>query len=442
MMNHRAPYFLWKLLLVICLQGYGQSVYGQCPRQIRQYANVQATTGSVTSASLAADQLPATASTLNAVILSTTRQWLGFGERIAAGTPVYLKLSTLSGTLGVGAGFSVQGYVNGPGATKIPVAPALSDASLLGLLNGNGELEITLTPGSDYDGVLVTVTGGISVGFSMKVFEAYILKSTASPIACNQAIDVLKGAHSGLNLLTLGNVTNEWDAVDADLSTAAHMNLGLGLTGTVYETVVFSTASTPGDSISIMLSRDGAPLLDLTLLGTFSIQPYLGSTAVGSPITSASTGLSLRLLTAGGPVGILTAAVAGSFDRVEIRLNAIAGVALNLNLFDVTRIARKPTVAYTLNGAGGPSPVCITLVGGIGFSVTGPEACDTYRWYNGSTFLGTGNSISPVITTAGDYVFYVEAQRSGCTNTETRASFPLTVTPKAGPPSLTIQNNP
>ncbi len=442
MKHHRSPYILWTLLLVICLLGHGQSVYGQCTRQIRQYANWQTTFGSVTDAYKAADQLPATASILNAIALSTTRQWLGFGERIAAGTPVYLKLSTLNGTLGVGAGFSVQGYVNGPGATRIAVAPAVTDASLLGLLNGTGELEISLTPGSDYDGVFITVTGGISVGYTMKVFEAFILKNTASPIACNQAIDVMKGAHSGLNILTLGNVTHEWDAVDADLTTAAHMNLGLGLTGTVYETVVFSTSSTPGDSVSIMLSRDGAPLLDLTLLGTFSIQPYLGNMAVGSPITSASTGLSLRLLTAGGPIGILTAAVTGSFDRVEIRLSAIAGVALTLHLFDVTRIARKPTVAYTVNGVGGPSPICITLVGGIGFSVTGPEACDTYRWYNGTTFLGTGNSITPVITTAGEYVFYVEAQRVGCTNTETRASFPLTVTPKAGPPSLTIQNNP
>lgn len=437
----RASHFLGKILLLIWL-AWPAMADAQCTRQIRQYASSSEKSGNVGNETDAVDGNVTTPSTLTAGLLTPAKQWLGFQQKVNGGTRVYLKVSTFSGFLALLPSFTIQGYYNGTGGTKVNIATEkLDDPQLLGLVNGTATMELSFVPSQNFDGVVITVNG-IGIAYSMKVYEAYYYKNTNSSIACNGVVDVLSGVIPALNIVGIGSVTNEWNAVDADLTSAAVLNMGVNAAGSVYETVVFNTASVPGDSVRIMIERQGGSLLDLLLLGNFSIQPYLGSTPVGSPITSAATGLQLRLLAPGSPVNILTAAIAGSFDRVEIKLNAVAGVLLTLKLLDVTRIARQPSVSFTLNGSAGPNPVCITQVSGISLSVNSPESCATYRWYNGTTFIGTGNSITPVITTPGNYTFNVEAQRTGCTNSETQASATVNVMPKAASPALTIQNNP
>ncbi len=429
------------LLWICCLLWAASPAHAQCQRQIRKYADEhQYNSGIVTNPNASIDKNITTYSTLSVLLIGSASQYMEFDERIPAGTRAYVKVSTFNGLVGVLPSFTIQAYVNSSSG-RTPVAPKLENAQLLGLLNGDGSMELSFVPEQAFDGVVVTING-VGLGYSMKVYDAYIYRNTTAFIACNGVVDVLNGVSPALNIAAVGSVTSPWNAVDTDPVSAAVMKMDVNVGGSVYETVIFNTPSVAGDSVRIMLSRPNGSLLDLLVLGNFSVQPYLGSTPVGPAITSASAGLQLRLLAPGSDVNILTAAIAGSFDRVEIKLNAVAGVLLLLNVHDVTRLSPQPVVSFLLNGSPGPGPVCITQAGNIQLSVASPEACATYRWYNGATSIGTGNSIQPSVTTTGAYTFYVEAQRTGCSNTETRVPVSFTVVPKAGPPALTIQNNP
>lgn len=427
-------------LWLLCLLWAEGAVRAQCLQPVRKYAD-QAVfqSGNVTDPSKAIDKELATAATLG---LTSSKIWLQFDEKMPAGTRVFVKLSNSFGGVALFPTITIEGYYKASGNTRVSIPnEKIQINQALGLLTGEGTLELSLVPDQGFDGVAISLSG-IGLGYQLKVYDAYVLRETTTPLACNGVTDILHGALPALGLPAASDVSDPWNAVDASLLTYAHMKMALGVGGSVYETVIFNAPSVAGDSVSIMLSREGGSLLDLMLLGGFSIQPYLGTTAVGPAITNTSTGLQLRLLAPGGSTGIFTAAVPTPFDRVEIKLSAIAGVLLELKLYDITRVARQPVVSFTLNGGAVPNPVCITQTSQLFFSVTNPEACGTYRWYNGSAPAGTGPSLVPQIAVAGSYTFYVEAQRGGCTNAETRAAIPVNVAPKAGPPTLTIQNNP
>lgn len=448
-MRPRLSYIsIFRLLCFVLLPGFvvPAAVLAQssssCPRYVRHYAVSQVDAGSVTDENNAVGGNLTDYSILKpSLLLGSATQWLDFGERVPGGTRVYLKVSTLNGDVAVLPNFTIQGYVNGPGILKTLVQPKLANANLLGLLNGEATIELSLAPGQGFDGVMVSVSGLLNVSFDMKLYAVYILKETTTPIACEGVADVLSGVLPGLNALGLGEVAHPDRAADNDLATFAEMKLTLNV-GSIFETVLFNTPSVPGDSVRVVLEWPDGNLLDLLLLGGFTIQPYLGDVPVPPAITNAATGLQLRLLAPGSAIAILTAPVSGSFDRVEIKLTAVAGLLLNLKLYEVSRLAKLPVTSFALNGAPGPDPVCITQAGGISLSVASPEACALYRWYNGSTHIGTGTSVSPSITTAGLHTFNVEAQRTGCTNREAQAQLSVNVIPKAGPPAVTIQNNP
>ncbi|MGX5817245.1 hypothetical protein ACWKWU_03565 [Chitinophaga lutea] len=437
----------WGLLFIMLAMGAGQVIAQTCPRKVRKYAisQVPVPTSAVTSAPNAADQNPYTAATVNAVILSTTTQYFAFDATQPSTATAYLKLSRLSGTLAVGASFTIGGYVNAGGGGRTLVGATLNNPTALGLLSGAATIEVAITPGVPFDGIYVQVNGGVSVGYSMQVFEAYYVADATSPINCNGVLDVFTGARAALSVLNAGStVTFPERSVDTDpnFTTFAHMEMPVGVANTVYEQVIFNTPSVAGDSIRIVLANGGAQPLDLTALGSFSIQPYLG-TVVAGPVITSSTPLSLRLLAPGSLISILTAPVPASFDRVELRLDAVAGLLLTMNVYDVARIAKRPTVAYTVSGAPGTDPICITRVGGIQMSVTSTEPCATFNWYSPEpTLIGSGSPFTPAITVPGAYTYYVGAQRTGCSNVETKQSLSFTVVPKAGPPVLTIQPNP
>lgn len=437
---------IFRLLCCILLPGFVAPVavlaQSPCKRYIRQYAVSQAHSGGVTNENRAVgDNLTDYSVFKPSLLLGSATQWLDFGERIPGGTKVYLKVSTLHGDVAVLPNFTIQGYVNGPGILKTLVQPKLANANLLGLLNGEATIELSLAPGQEFDGVMVSVSGLLNVSFDMNLYAVYILRETTAPIACEGVADVLSGVLPGLNAVGLGEVEYPEKAADNNLATYAEMKLTLNI-GSIFETVIFNTPSVAGDSVRVALEWPDGNLADLLLLGGFTIQPYLGDTPVPPAITNTATGLQLRLLAPGSDITILTAAVSAPFDRVEIKLTAVASLLLNLRLYEVSRVAKLPVTSFTLNGAPGPDPVCITQAGGISLSVASPEACALYRWYNGSTLIGTGPSISPSITTAGLHTFSVEAQRTGCSNREAQAQVPVNVIPKAGPPEVTIQNNP
>lgn len=443
----RPGFFLLVIILIHC-----EVVRAQCTRQERLYASSTETTGDVTDKGNAIDGEPGNFSTIKAALVFTSTQYLKFSERITRGTPVTIKLTAPSGGIGVLSNLTLQAYTESSSGVRTNVGSPVVDASLLNVLTSSGGMEFTFVPKTnatgvevDYDGVSVTL-GGLNLGAaSMSLYHAYVMKDATADITCNQPVDYLYGVKANaVNLLTFANkVVEPEKAFDNNLSTYAALQTAVGVLTALYETVVFKTPSSPGDSLRVILKDPNNPVLTLALLTGFTVQPYLGQMPVGAPLTSASALLNLRLLDGGTDQQyVLTAAVASPFDRVEIIAGGLTGLARELRIYDVTRIAREPDPDFTLGGQPGRSPVCITKVNDVLFTAGG-ESCAIYRWYDGSnTLLSSGPTFSPVITTAGTYTYYVAAQRTGCTNIETKKQLSLTVSARPGPPTLTIQTNP
>lgn len=442
--------FLFLLYLMVIS---GNATVAQCTRQERFYATSESHTSGVANWERAMDNDPLTASTFSAALLSSASQSLTFSQSITAGTAVTVKLSPPSGTLNLLVTMSIQPYTVHPvTGVKTPVGDAFGGTTLLGLLSSSGSMEVTFVPKNSsgtpvaYQGVTITLGGLTLTTVYLQVFHAFVMKDATGNIACNQVVDYLSGVKaSGLDLATgLSRVTNQQLAGDVDLNTYADLQADVNLLNPVFETVIFKTPSVPGDSIRIILKDPKILLLTLELLSGFAIQPYLGQTAVGSPLTSSSSLLNLQLLSGGSDNQyVLTAAIPASFDRVEITITGVANVLRNLYVYDVRRAAKVPAFDFTLGGLPGSNPVCITRVNGLLYTITGGESCATYRWYDAADLLLTaGGTFTPVITTAGNYTYYVAAQRDGCTNLETKKKITLDVSPLPGPPTLTIQTNP
>jgi hypothetical protein len=441
------------LLLVMCFVCCRAALFAQCTRQERVYADAQTGSGNVTGGPLAVDGDPLTASTLSAALLAGgASQFLTFSQTIAQGTPVIVKLTPPSGTLNALSSMTLQAYtLNRTTGVRTNVGTPLTSSTLLGLLTSSGAMEVSFNPGAlvAYDGVAITLGGLTITTVRMTVYHAYVMRTATTDVACNQVVDYLSGVKAtGIDLATsLSKVFNEQLAADNDptFTTFANMQADAGLLNPLYETVIFKTPSLAGDSLRIVLKDPAVPLLSLTALGGFSIQPYLGQTAAGSAITNTSPLLNLQLLGGGADQQyVLTVPVAASFDRVEISLTGLASVLRRLYIYDVARIAKAPAFNFTVSGEPGSSPVCITRVSNMLYTITGGESCATYRWYNaaGATLLASGPSFTPPITTAGTYTYQVAAQRTGCTNIETKKQLSVTVSALPGPPVLTIQNNP
>jgi hypothetical protein len=455
-----------------------------CTRQVRRYADFQGKYetglfllgspdlifGKVTNDAKAADNDPNTASTLGvslaALNLATATQFLEFTtngtnagrELIAANTPVTIKFSVPSGLVGLLDGVEIGTFVDlqpvsqqiigvlgtGPGnlaGYKPTSSTAIySGNTLLNALNGSGIIELTLTPAQAYHGVYIKLSSLLSLALTTDVYHAYIMKDAGSTIDCNERVDVLYGVrgNSLINLASAtGSVTNPLNTIDADpaLATYSVMSTGVQVLSNVFQTVVFSTPSVAGDSVSVVVQNPGGGLLDLNLLTGFTIQPYLGSTAVGPALVNNPSFLSLRLFPGSADKYIITAAVAGAFDRVEILMGGVAGALASLRVYDVSRIVHPPLTELRINAVLGAGEVCASEATQVTLGVSNGETCATYTWYDAGGNLMTsgvaanGLSFAPGITAAGTYSYTLKATRNGCNNTAVQAPVSYTIHP-------------
>jgi hypothetical protein len=446
------------LLLVLFILPVITIAQTGCPvSKVRKYASRQRSSpvSLVDNPTDAIDGDPKTFSTLKAGLLGSTFQYLGFDQTIAAGTTVSLKLRYPKTLLALLTSIIFQPFVYKNGSEQ-PVGAPVVVANLLSLIGGAGDVEMTMVPKDNsgvpvaYDGVWVNLSGGVTLTvLSMNVYDAWITQDAAPGANCSQVIDVLEGVYAGsLQVLNAsGSVIDPWNAVDNDpnLQTYALMNSGAQVLSQVYETVVFNTPSAPNDSVYIVLQNPNGGLLNLGLLNGFTVQPYLGNTPVGSPITSSSSLLNLRLLAGADPKYVLSAAIPVSFDRIDIRKGGVADLLSALRIYDVKTVRPVPTYDLKINGQLTPGPVCITDADKLSFNISNTDPCASYNWYaaDNSTLLSTGQVFKPTITVAGSYTFYVEAVRNGCNgNIKNRVPVTVTAEPKPGKPSLTIQLNP
>lgn len=421
-------------LLMLLLWGTVEVGYGQ--DQVRKYATRQVNRsiallglgGSIDNPTHVVDQNPQTASTLQFLVgalgLTYAEQVVDFNPNpeattaylptLPAGTPITLKLSLPRELLGVLTGVIIQpitdlnyeGGLFGAGWNYTNVGSPVPNTNLLALLSGAGESEITITPNVAYQGVRVRLTSALGLSGSMGFFHAYVMEDSPQPLDCeerNTPIDVLSGTRStGLSLLTsLGGVTNPYNAINGNVTDYATMNVGVGALNTIYLNTIFETASLPGQRVRVILEDPGG-LLNLTLLSSFTIQPYLRDQPVGPPLAASSPLLNLRLLP-GTNKFELAYNIDQVFDRVELRFDNTVTALTSLRVYEVSRLPRIMLIED-------PSMLSdsLTNCGQVDLSKAianyQPDHYD-YRYYtvaNGGTALP-----SSLVSTSGTY--YIEA---------------------------------
>jgi hypothetical protein len=454
MLQIRTKYsFLFCLLLTgLLVLGEGEIALGQsCVQQVRTYASRQqkftALGGLVENDARAVDNDPTTFSRIGFAVglLGESRQFLqfetspGVKRTIPANTPLTIKLSLPASLLGLASGITIQPFTNlnnlalgAWGATA--AGPSYTTATLLGLINGAGEVEITMTPNVPFEGVSVQLNAVLGVAMVANVYGAYIMENTASPVNCNARIDVLTGVRAGgLALLdATGSVTSPLNAIDNDLNTFSLLNTGASVLSQVFETVIFNSPSQAGDSAKIVLQDPGGQVLNLNLLTSFTIQPYLKNVAAGAAFTTSSGLLSLRLLPGGGNKYEVVFPVNTPFDRIEISQGGLVGAFNQLRIYDINRVIPKPAININTIEA---TSLGICKGSTAALSVGTTQSCTTYKWYNvaiGGTALYTGTSYTPLAASLVDGLntFYVEAQRDNCTSTTSaRTEVKITVNP-------------
>lgn len=385
--------------------------------------------------------------------LLTSTQFLEFttagtnatARSLPAGKNVTVKFSLPKSVLSLLSGVEIGTFtgltpisgslVNKAGYNATNFYPAYSGAVLLNLINGAGDVEVTLTPTQAYNGVYLKLTGnGLAVALSADLYHAYINEDAPLGNACNTPIDVLAGVRPGTAVggiaSALAPVSTPWNAVDGIISTFAELDVTAQVLNETYHTTIFKNPGPAGDAVQIVLQKPGGGLLDLGLLNGFSIQMYNGPNQVGTAMSSSSGLLSLSLLTVSSvDYTVLTIPVpksAGAFDRVEIKIGGVATVSLTskLRIYEVKRIILPSPVINNI--ASTNLTVC---PGVLTLDVKENQDCTVYNWYNvatGGSSLNNGTmpySISNL--SPGTYTYYLEATRTNCTESSGRV--PITV---------------
>jgi len=469
--------------LVLALWFIPAYLYAQCENTARTYANFQGSYldglgvnlglvnvnlyGGISDAPNAVNGQVKDASTLSVPIgvlglTGSATQFLEFTtdgnhankRTIAANTPVTVKLALPKELLGLLSSFEIGSFTNlhavaedkplighgneaGYDATKTPI---YTSANLAGVIGGGGEVEITVTPTQDFNGIYIKIAGAVvSTALSMKVFHAYIMELSTGSINCDEAIDVLSGVKptplGGIANL-LGTVTDPFKAIDADPNSFALMDASLSVTNQVYLTTIFNKPSQAGDFVTIIFDDPGGALLNLGLLKGFSIQPYLGGVKAGDPFNQSNNFLNLSILPGPGTKQIMTFSVTQTYDRLEVTMGGVADLLAKLRIYDIKRKLATPRTAVD------PSTTEEKIVcqgATATFSVQNAQNCTDYKWYDaetGGNLVHTGLSFTPPNNlVAGEYNYYVQASRTYCV---TAVSERLRVKLKVNPlPTLT-----
>lgn len=418
------------------------SVYSptECPELTeRVYADKQSTTGNVLDATNAIDKDPKSGSLLNPILdilgLLSPTQSLLWNDNIPAGIPVTVKLGPDPALLSLITGISIIGLKKTGTNSYAEIAGSLQsvNVSLLNLLSGENSFEYQFIPRigtvpQEYAGIKIIFSSVLAIGKTLKVFEAYHLKSATS-IDCQKkdVIDILYGAEAPLTIgaATISvNVKDPWFAVDKDVNTFAKLNADLAVAAYAKEQIIFSSPSLATDSIRIIVSASSS-ILNLQLISGFSIQRYLGTSAVGVPILSNSQFLKLTLLNGGTKSAIVLLPTTDPYDRIEIRLGGVVGAFSSINIHEVERIANTKVTGSNDDNQ-------ISVCQGQSIFIPNPtNDCTQFEWYDdaGAKINNTSTKGLELNTTGynGTKKFFIQPVRYGCNTAMSRGIVTVTV---------------
>jgi hypothetical protein len=458
------------LLGLICMFGFGGAgVYGQYTIAYAQYvgpypANTGGTIGAAgTAGALGAAGVVGTYAVSNTdnlndavytnyAVLSATSGKPGSGTLPGSGgsSTAYVNMN-FTGAITPSASnpiiLKIQGTSNSNLAPLSQIAvQAYNGASLVGsavavsALTVRATDEYVFTPTGACTSIRITVTsdvagglfGGNAANTAVNVFYAYVFDP-----ACNPPI---YAATSITGLLSInGSIGNPNNAIDNTMTTYAAFSLDVGVGATLHENIYYSGLSNTGDIVTVTLAIPSSSL-SAGLLGSVSVIAYNGNTTVGSVTFSAllqGTDL-LNLLQSGNPVTI-SFDPGAVFNRVEITMGSLVGIATSLNLYEVERTGKKPAFTTPLDDT---TYACY----GTNPSVAADNPSTGYelRWFaSGSatdqTTLYTGSTFSPATALTRDTIFWVAKFKSGCLLGSEKVPVRVFVRPL---PTITLGINP
>lgn len=214
----------------------------------------------------------------------------------------------------------------------------------------NGNFYIAIKPGGTYNKIRITnqssSVAGLYQEYRLDVFSA--VSYADDPQACGYPLFTSfdGGTGLGLKVSDLDNQRLE-RAIDSNPNTYAELKstgvLDLSIGRSLSQFFYFNTPSTATHTFNIKLGLASGGLANLSLLGGLQVIAWDGNQAVYTQTLSGGllNGLNvLELFDNPETAATLTFAPGKAFDRIEVRLNSIAGLDLignGIRIYDVQR---------------------------------------------------------------------------------------------------------
>ena len=232
---------------------------------------------------------------------------------------------------------------------------------------------------------------------------------------------------SGLLCIGCG-VSNAGNAVDNDPNNFSRLTLGVGVSGSVYQELIFPQSGVSGDSIRLDLAVPGG-LADVGVLGGIQVTLYNGATPV-QQLNVNDALVNLSLLSGNRFNAIFEAK--NTYDRVEIRNMGLVSALTSVDIYGAYIVVPEVEVDNDIVEICAGETINFDIITETGLS---------YSWYDaptGGTLLATGGSFTTSEINTSQ-IFYLEITRNSCLIQE-RIPFEVDVLPTATAGDLLTTN--
>ncbi|MHC5353071.1 Ig-like domain-containing protein [Myroides sp. LJL115] len=214
-----------------------------------------------------------------------------------------------------------------------------------------GRYYLAVSPGASYNSVKISTQSSALLGTGgVKVLDVYDMCYEAGLDSCFPAQftswdqrGLTLGLGAGTGILKGAGVTNAYYAIDSNSSSYSQLTAGtLGVGASVYQAFYFNQPSLVGDELKVRLQSGTPGLLNATLLGSYKVVTYLGSTKVQEFTLEQGLihELDLLALFQSGGIQTFTFDTTGIYDRVEIVASGLLNVSTSadLKIYEVKRV--------------------------------------------------------------------------------------------------------
>ena len=232
---------------------------------------------------------------------------------------------------------------------------------------------------------------------------------------------------SGLLCIGCG-ISNAGNAVDNDPNNFSRLTLGVGVSGSVYQELIFPQSGVSGDSIRLDLAVPGG-LADVGVLGGIQVTLYNGATPV-QQLNVNDALVNLSLLSGNRFNAIFEAK--NTYDRVEIRNMGLVSALTSVDIYGAYIVVPEVEVDNDIVEICAGETINFDIITETGLS---------YSWYDaptGGTLLATGGSFTTSEINTSQ-IFYLEITRNSCLIQE-RIPFEVDVLPTATAGDLLTTN--